>query len=38
MENEKSPGIDEIPVEFYKTFYKLLENDLSQFYIITFCL
>ena len=28
MENDKSPGIDGIPVEFYKTFYDTLENDL----------
>ena len=28
MENEKSPGTDGIPIEFYKTFYELLENDL----------
>ena len=27
MENDKSPGIDGIPVEFYKTFYDTLEND-----------
>ena len=30
MENDKSPGIDGIPVEFYKTFYDTLENDLIQ--------
>ena len=30
MQNEKSPGIDGIPVEFYKTFYETLENDLIQ--------
>ena len=28
MENEKSPGIDGIPIEFYKTFYKTIENGL----------
>ena len=27
MENDKSPGIDGIPVEFYKTFYDTLESD-----------
>ena len=27
MENDKSPGIDGIPVEFHKTFYDTLEND-----------
>ena len=32
MQNEKSPGIDGIPVEFYKTFYETLENDLIQLY------
>ena len=32
MQNDKSPGIDGIPVEFYKTFYKTLENDLIQRY------
>ena len=30
MKNEKSPGIDGIPIEFHKTFYKLLENDFLQ--------
>ena len=34
MKNEKSPGIDGIPLEFHKTFYKLLENDLLQLCII----
>ena len=32
MENDKSPGIDGIPIEFYKTFYETLENDLIQLY------
>ena len=27
-----SPGIDGIPVEFYKTFYDVLENDLLQIF------
>ena len=30
MENEKSPGADGIPIEFYKEFYQTLENDLLQ--------
>ena len=30
MENEISPGIDCIPVEFYKTFCDILENDFIQ--------
>ena len=32
MQNDKSPGIDGIPVEFYKTFNETLENDLIQLY------
>lgn len=32
MENEKSPGIDRIPIEFYKAFYDVLENNLLQLY------
>ena len=32
MENDKSPGIDGIPIEFYKTFYHTIENDLLQIY------
>lgn len=32
MENEKSPGIDRIPIEFYKAFDDVLENDLLQLY------
>ena len=32
MQNDKSPEIDSIPVEFYKTFYETLENDLIQLY------
>ena len=27
-----SPGIDGIPVEFYKTFYDVLENNLLQIF------
>ena len=32
MENEKSPGIDGIPIEFYKTLYETIENGLIQLY------
>ena len=32
MENDKSPGIDGIPIEFYKTFYDKIEKDLLQIY------
>ena len=32
MQNDKSPGIDSKPVEFYKNFYKTLVNDLIQLY------
>ena len=31
-ESDKSPGIDRIPIEFYKTFYDLLETDLLKLY------
>ena len=31
-ENDKSPGIDGIPIEFYKTFYDLLQTDLLKLY------
>ena len=30
MENDKSSGIDGIPIEFYKTFYEILGQDLLQ--------
>ena len=33
MKDQKSPGIDRIPLEFYKENYKLLEEDLYQLYI-----
>ena len=32
MENDKSPGIDGIPIEFYKNFYEIIEKDLLQLY------
>ena len=28
MENSKSPGVDGIPVEFYKTHFELIKHDL----------
>ena len=33
MENDKSPGIDGIPIEFDKIFYNKIEKDLLQIYI-----
>ena len=32
MENNKSPEIDGIPIEFYKEFLAHIENDLLQLY------
>ena len=32
MEDQKSPGIDGIPIIFYKEYYNLLENDLHLLY------
>ena len=32
MENGKSPGIDGLPIESYKSFYELFKNDLLQLY------
>ena len=32
MENNESPGIDGIPIEFYKEFLAHIENDLLQLY------
>lgn len=32
MENAKAPGIDGLPIEFYKTQYELIKNDLLQLY------
>ena len=32
MEDQKSPGIDGIPIEFYKEYYNILENDLHLLY------
>ena len=31
-ENDKSPGTDGIPVEFYKEFYQILKNDLQDIF------
>ena len=32
MKNNKSPGIDGIPIKFYKEFLAHIENDLLQLY------
>ena len=32
MENDKSPGIDGIPVEFYKEFYQIVKKDLQKIF------
>ena len=32
LENGKSPGIDGIPIEFYRTYYEYIKNDLLQLY------
>ena len=32
MENNKSPGIDRVTIEFYKEFLAHIENDLLQLY------
>ena len=32
LENGKSPGIDGIPIEFYKSCYEYIKNDLLQLY------
>ena len=32
LENQKSPGIDGIPSEFYEEFVKYIEQDLLQLY------
>ena len=32
MENQKSPGIDGIPIEYYKEFYEYLKDDLLQLF------
>ena len=28
MENDKSPGIDELPIEFFKSQFDLIKNSL----------
>ena len=33
FENNKSPGNDGLPVEFYKTFNEILKTDLHKLYI-----
>ena len=33
MENAKSPAINDLPIEFYKSQYDLIKNDLLQLYI-----
>ena len=38
MENDKSPGIYGLPVEFYKQFYDLLKNDFLKLYNNTLCI
>ena len=32
IENQKSPGIDGIPIESYKEFYEYLKDDLLQLF------
>ena len=32
LENGKSPGIDGIPIEFYKSYYEYIKNDLLKLY------
>ena len=32
MENGKSPGINALPIEFYKSFYELIKTDLLHLY------
>ena len=32
MENQKSPGIDGLPIEYYNEFYEYLKDDLSQLF------
>ena len=32
MENQESPGIDGLPIEYYKEFYEYLKDDLSQLF------
>ena len=35
MENEKSPAIDGLLIEFYKSQYEIIKNDLLQIYNFT---
>ena len=32
MENGTSPGIDGLPIEFYKSHYEIIKNDLLELY------
>ena len=32
LKNGKSPGINAIPIEFYKSYYEYIKNDLLQLY------
>ena len=32
MKNQESPGIDGLPIEYYKEFYEYLKDDLSQLF------
>ena len=32
MENDKSPGVDGLPIEFYKKFFEKIKHDLQTTY------